>query len=241
VFEIGNSLREARIRKSLDYPEIERATKIRVRYLRALEEEEFRVLPAPTYVKGFLRTYADYLGLDGQLYVDEYNSRYVTGEDEPPLRRSSASPRRSRRVESRVVVLALGAIALVTALVIAAWKSTGSNTPTHNAATQQHRTTKKKHKKATKPKAVPATLIVAATGSTYVKVRLTSAVGKQVFAGTMDPGQSHRFYAKRLWIAASQPAALRTTLNGKVVRLPTAAKRVGAVVTSAGVRASSGA
>ena len=122
MFEIGNSLREARLRQGLELPEIEQATKIRGRYLRALEEEQFDVLPAETYVKGFLRTYADYLGLDGQLYVDEYNSRYVTGEDDPPLRRSAVSPRHGRRVESSVVVLALGAIALVTALVIVAWK-----------------------------------------------------------------------------------------------------------------------
>ena len=44
------------------------------------------MLPAQTYVKGFLRTYAEYLGLDGQLYVDEYNSRYVSAEEEAPFR-----------------------------------------------------------------------------------------------------------------------------------------------------------
>ena len=82
MFEIGNSLREARLRQGLDFPEIEQATKIRGKYLRALEEEQFEVLPAQTYVKGFLRSYADYLGLDGQLYVDEFNSRYVRGEFE---------------------------------------------------------------------------------------------------------------------------------------------------------------
>jgi cytoskeleton protein RodZ len=82
VFEIGSSLREARIRQELDFPALEQATKIRAKYLRALEDERFELLPAHTYVKGFLRSYADYLGLDGELYVDEYNSRYVTGEEE---------------------------------------------------------------------------------------------------------------------------------------------------------------
>ncbi len=81
VFEIGNSLREARTRRQIELPLAEQATKIRVKYLRALEEERFEQLPSQTYVKGFLRTYADYLGLDGQLYVDEFNSRYVAGED----------------------------------------------------------------------------------------------------------------------------------------------------------------
>ncbi|MDQ5822374.1 MAG: helix-turn-helix domain-containing protein, partial [Actinomycetota bacterium] len=85
MFEIGISLREARLRQHLELPEAEQATKIRGKYLRALEEEQFDVLPAQTYVKGFLRAYADFLGLDGQLYVDEFNSRYIGGEEETPL------------------------------------------------------------------------------------------------------------------------------------------------------------
>src|SRR5262245_6232753 len=99
MFEIGSSLREARLRQGLDFPEVEQATKIRGKYLRALEDEQFHQLPAQTYVKGFLRSYAEYLGLDGQLYVDEFNSRYVVGEDELPYRpRRSQPPRSSPRV-----------------------------------------------------------------------------------------------------------------------------------------------
>ena len=111
MFEIGASLREARTRQGLDFPEMEARTKVRAKYLRLLEEEQFEQLPAHTYVKGFLRTYADCLGLDGQLYVDEYNSRFVAGEDETQVRarRTPATTSRSRsrrreRRESRVVV-----------------------------------------------------------------------------------------------------------------------------------------
>ena len=56
--EIGNSLREARIRQGLSIKDVEAATKIRGKYLEALEQDDFEVLPGPTYVKGFLRTYA---------------------------------------------------------------------------------------------------------------------------------------------------------------------------------------
>ena len=122
MFEIGNSLREARLRQGLDFPELEQGTKIRGKYLRALEDEQFDVLPAQTYVKGFLRSYAEYLGLDGQLYVDEYNSRFVVGEEEPQSRpRRSAPPSRGVQVQSRVVLLTLLGIVSVTALVIVAW------------------------------------------------------------------------------------------------------------------------
>ena len=112
------------------------ATKIRGKYLRALEDERFELLPAETYVKGFLRTYAEYLGLDGQLYVDEFNSRFVAGEEhEPRVRRSAARPqRRNRRVETSVVLIVLAAIAVVTVVVISAWKSGASNSPTRTPA-----------------------------------------------------------------------------------------------------------
>lgn len=74
--EIGSTLREARIRQSIDIGAVEDATKIRAKYLRALENEEFEVLPGPTYVKTFLRTYAEYLGLDAQLLIDRYRTRF---------------------------------------------------------------------------------------------------------------------------------------------------------------------
>ena len=102
MFEIGNSLREARLRQGYELPRVEADTKIRAKYLRALEEERFEVLPGETYVKGFLRTYAEYLGLDGQLYVDEFNSRF-TREEEPltPPRPRRQAPSRSRASRRR--------------------------------------------------------------------------------------------------------------------------------------------
>ena len=108
MFEIGNSLREARVRRGIDFAQAEAAIKIRAKYLRALEDDQFELLPAETYVKGFLRTYAEYLGLDGQLYVDEFNSRFVSGEDHEarsardarPLGRSGATGAPKRRSSS---------------------------------------------------------------------------------------------------------------------------------------------
>jgi len=86
MFDIGSSLREARLRQGLDFPELEERTKIRPKYLRALEDERFDILPAPTYIRGFLRSYADALGLDGQPFVDEYNTRFAVSEEDAPVR-----------------------------------------------------------------------------------------------------------------------------------------------------------
>ena len=68
--EVGDTLRERRMALKVDVHEVEEATKIRAKYLRALENEEFGLLPGPTFVKTFLRTYAELLGLDPHLLVE---------------------------------------------------------------------------------------------------------------------------------------------------------------------------
>src|SRR5438270_11375303 len=85
MFEIGGSLREARLKRNLTSADVQKAIRIRDRYLQALEEERWELLPGDAYVKGFLRTYADYLGLDGNLYVEEYNSRFARPDEQPLL------------------------------------------------------------------------------------------------------------------------------------------------------------
>src|SRR5919199_1985368 len=106
--EIGATLHEARLRRKLDIVEAEADTKIRARYLRALEEEEWDLLPGPTYVKSFLRTYAEYLGLDAKLLVEEYKQRYErpSQQDLTPF---SASRRPGRRPPRRARLAAAGA------------------------------------------------------------------------------------------------------------------------------------
>ena len=220
MFEIGNSLREARLRQHLDFPELEQATKIRSRYLRALEEEQFDALPAETYVKGFLRAYAEYLGLDGQLYVDEYNSRYVVGEDEPVARpRRSTARRTERHVDSRVVVLTLAGIVAVVALFILAWKFGGSNNGHIANLDNAKPPVTKKHR--TVP--TSAHLVLRAVGGgCRLEVYRKSASGKLLWAGTLEPGkQALSLWGKRMWVRAGAPRHLSATLNGRRLAFPT--------------------
>lgn len=126
--DIGDSLREARIRRGLTIKECEDATKIRRKYLEALEQDDFEVLPGPTYVKGFLRTYASFLKLDAESLVEMYRSRFQPrGEDtggfkaEVASRRSTSratdtkkrGPRRSQRGYALAAVLAVAIIAFL--------------------------------------------------------------------------------------------------------------------------------
>ena len=216
MFEIGASLREARLRQSLDFPELEERTKIRPKYLRALEDERFDILPAPTYVRGFLRSYAESLGLDGQPFVDEYNSRFAIGEDEAPLRARQAPVTRSRERqarESRIAVLALLAIAVATALVIAAWKFGGPEaqnvpglaTPATKSAAQ----------------AGSAHLVVrAVNGSSWMEVRSGVAGARPMYAGTLERGQQKAFDGRVLRLSLARPGKVVVRLNGKHVELP---------------------
>src|SRR5436309_11946541 len=123
--DIGATLREARMRARIDISEVEAVTKIRAKYLRALENEEWDLLPGPTYVKSFLRTYAESLGLDGKLLVEEYKLRYERLSDVELQPISPVSARRDgRRAPPRdgvprgavigvVVVLLVGALYLL--------------------------------------------------------------------------------------------------------------------------------
>ena len=206
MFDLGTSLREARARQGLDLPQAELATKIRAKYLRALEEEQFDSLPAETYVRGFLRAYADFLGLDGQLYVDEYDSRFVADSYEDAAERRRASrPRREGGFERRAVVLGLIAISALAALVIVAWKFGGSSPNTPSVI----------------PSSTPAPVGLRFSGpGTYIEVRRGSASGSVLYAGTLERGETNLVAGDRFWILIRHPRTLRLTLNGKAVSLP---------------------
>jgi cytoskeleton protein RodZ len=212
VFEIGNSLREARERQGLGYPEIELATKIRAKYIRALEEEDFTSIPGDAYIRGFLRTYADYLGLDSDVYVDEYASRFITSwRDElpprPPRRRVRT---RERPIERRAVLLVLAGIVVVTVLVFAAWQIPGSSTNGPGTGSKQ------KHRQS----APARQLVLRGVGrGTYVEVRRKGPSGTVEFQGTIG-GVETKLAGDRFYLMVRRPAGLQVTLDGRAVALP---------------------
>jgi cytoskeleton protein RodZ len=237
VFEIGNSLRETRLRQHLDFPELEHSTKIRAKYLRALEDERFELLPSHTYVKGFLRSYADALGLDGQLYVDEYNSRFVIGEDDAPVhaRRVPAAHRRKHeRRESSMVLLALLLIGVFTALVIAAWRFGGADDPgVHGLQPSASSTIPAAAPRPDRPAGTARLEIVGRAGGSFVEVRRRSQSTKRPeYAGTIERGQKQRFAARVFWLYVRTPKNVVVKLNGNRIRLGPAVKRQGLFVTA---------
>jgi hypothetical protein len=88
---IGERLREARTSRGIELEDAERQIKIRKRFLVAMEEERWEVLPGAAYVRGFLHTYAEFLGLDADAVVDEYRrARRAQEEAEPEPAREPA-------------------------------------------------------------------------------------------------------------------------------------------------------
>src|SRR6266480_1791224 len=121
--EIGETLRDARMRAKIDVSEVEARTKIRAKYLRALENEEWGLLPGPTFVRSFLRTYADYLGLDSRLLVEEYRLRHEHPSELDlapiaPNLRGERVARLSPPRPSRGWIIGLSVLAIIVLLIV---------------------------------------------------------------------------------------------------------------------------
>ncbi len=213
MFEIGYSLRSARERQGLDLPEVELATKIRAKYIRAIEEDDFDSLPGDAYTRGFLRTYAEYLGLDGQTYVDEYASRFLSSRhDEPPSgRRGAACAAASTAIERRAVLLALVGIAAIAALVFAAWRYGGK--PTNVPRPRQ------------RAAADGLDALEASSCAAWARGRTSSsaantASGQVLLQGTVSPGEIDRLPGTRFYLLVRSPGNLHVKLGGRAVALP---------------------
>ncbi|MDE3070006.1 MAG: helix-turn-helix domain-containing protein [Acidobacteriota bacterium] len=146
--EIGTTLREARMRARIDVSEVEEQTKIRAKYLRALENEEWGLLPGPAYAKSFLRAYAQALGVDGRSLVEEYKARYERpAENERPeltrppprrLGRRAGAERSGRPIPVGYLIAGTAAAVVVVLALIGILSGSGGTTTRNGAARRAH-------------------------------------------------------------------------------------------------------
>jgi cytoskeleton protein RodZ len=235
VFQIGSSLRDARTRRGLELAQVERDTRIRPRYLQALEDEQFDLLPGEAYAKGFLRTYADFLGLEGERFVDEYNSRFPVPEEPPNVKLARVKRRRSL-LDMRYVAIP---VAVLVGLIV--WQLTKSGGGHHHVANAppppKTLPAAPQHVRASAPKTPTAptaarVVFAAAKGPCWLSVRVGSETGRVLYEQTLQTGETARFSGKRLWIRIGAPWNVTATLNGKALTLPSALGNV--VVTPSG-------
>ena len=239
MFQIGPSLREARTRRGLSAADVHKAIRIRERYLTALEEERWEQLPGDAYTKGFLRTYAEFLGLDGQLYVDEYNQRVAQREEAPLVPESL-----QRRGRSGILFRSAGTLLLVAGVAggIAAWRHSESpSRPAIEGASAAVAPAQKPavHAKARVAPAAPKptfTLIRAATDDSWLSVRIGGPAGREIYRGTLGQGRELKYGLSRpLWVRMGRPAALDIRIGrARVGGLPATPANV--LLTRSGAR-----
>jgi hypothetical protein len=232
--DIGSELRETRLRLGLTLERVETETRIRRRYLEALEEERFDELPGEAYAKGFLRTYADHLGLDGAQFLARYRERFPR-RPEPPVTPSPQAPYESSRL--RIAVVAAGAVAVLAVGALVAWQLEDHDGGTETGPSTRPATsvgTRTASRQATPAPARVPVLALRAVSNCWLQVRVDGASGRRAWIGTLRPGRRLRFgLAKPLWIVAGNPRALRATVGGRRRALPDAPRMV---VTARAIR-----
>lgn len=227
--DIGRGLRGERERLGLSLRQAEADTRIRTRYLSALEEERFEELPGDAYVRGFLRSYATYLGLDGAQYLAAYRARVPAPE--PPISPRPVAPAAARRP---IALLVAAGVAALAALGLGAWKLEGREdtgtrapTPTHpesvGVATAPVATpaAPPQPPPATRPATPPTALVLTARGGNcWLDVRIGGPAGRRAWTGTLQQGRTLRLgLGRALFIRAGAPHNLRATIGGRVQQL----------------------
>jgi cytoskeletal protein RodZ len=252
--EIGATLREARMRARIDVSEIEATTKIRAKYLRALENEEWGLLPGPTFVKSFLRTYAEALGLDGKTMVEEYRLHHERPSDamlEPIVSTPQRQRQRGRTPPSggpsrgyviAVSVIGLIIVALVIALLTSGGGGSGSPTTSTSAGTKA---TKSKRASKRHPGVIQAPVSSSAASLVALSLKPTGVVyvcligdgGRKVIPGTeLQPGASTpTYHAKRFEITLGNSSVIMY-VDGKARTVSPSSQAIGYSITKANGR-----
>lgn len=240
---IGPTLRDARIRARIDMAEVEARTKIRAKYLRAIENEEWELLPGPVYTKSFLRTYGDYLGLDSRMLVEEFKRRYEQPADHEPQpiaplrqeREPDRGPRRSLTLPPWLAVVGV-LVAVVVILYIVGTNSSSKhhNTqPTSARAGVQHRTHHQQassHKANAAPAAAPkpktVTLQLVPTAAVYVC--LENGARRVLIPGVIyDVGQTIPTQTAHELLLTLGNSGVQMKINGKSVAVPQSSTAIG--------------
>ena len=227
------------MRQKLDIADVEERTKIRAKYLRALENEEFGLLPGATFVKTFLRTYAEELGLDPHVLLEEYRASYEPRDEGEvaPLGPPAASRRGRERAPRyggprhgggapRGILFAVVVAAVLVFLLVLGLVSGGDDGGSQSASkttTTERKEPRKKHKKKKPPPPSTVRLRIKPEIPTYACVD-TGAGTAIVYQGILQQAQTFR--GKRLRVNLGKSSA-RMVVNGKAVSVEPTPNPVG--------------
>jgi len=239
---IGATLREARSRRKVDLAEVEAAIKIRIRYLQAMENEEWDVLPGGAYTRGFIRTYAGYLGLDGERLAEEYRRGAGPAAGERVPRRvepvASAARARGSRVPGWVlaVVVSLVLVGLVVAIGLSGGDGDDGSSPPPGQAAQQdghgkRRTAQSERKAAVVQPGVAVSL--EATDEVWVCM-LDSDEEPVVNGEILQPGAEAGPFRADGFTASFGNGEFELTIDGRQTDTPPSSSPIGYEIDSGG-------
>jgi cytoskeleton protein RodZ len=234
---IGETLRTARQDAGVRLDEVERTIRIRNRYLEALENEDWGVLPGEAYVRGFLHTYADYLGLDGAALVDEYNRRGGAPEPEHPAEVPFDPGRASGDRFVRRAIPFMAAIVGGLAILFVVLAITGGSEK--NDAGRDHKGGKggEKTTSTTTTTSTPTQASVTLRPTGTVWVCLVDHSGKPLVNGeTLASGDARGPFKDRDMELTLGNGEIKIELNGKQVPIPSASEPVGFSLTAQGAK-----
>ncbi len=233
--DIGATLRETRMRARIDVSEIEAKTKIRAKYLRALENEEWDLLPGPAYVRSFLRTYAQALGLDSKALLEEYRREYERPRDGDvaPMGAARRQRERGRPRMSRGYAIAVAALGVLIVLLLVSVLGGGSSSKNNAASTTVKRTTP-----AVAPAPRPArprrvALQILPTGPVYVCL-IGDGGRKLINQVTLQPGSPQPVYRARHFLITLGNNAVTLKINGRSFTPPASSAAIGYSITVRG-------
>jgi Helix-turn-helix domain len=234
---IGATLREARNRRKVDLSEVEAAIKIRVRYLQAMENEEWDALPGGAYTRGFIRTYASYLGLDGERLADDYRRSTAPPGGERVPKRVEPVPTGARNdrpwISRRVLAIAvtIGLIAVVVGIGLAGGDG-GSSTQAPVA-----KEGKKRHRKqgGTAPATVQPGVAMRLAATAEVWVCLLDAKAEPLVDGQiLEAGAEEGPFRSRSFEIALGNGSVTMLVDGKDAKVPASSSPVGYRIDSSG-------
>lgn len=224
--QIGEALRNARNEKGYSLKYLEEATKIRAKYLEALENENFDILPGPVYAKAFLRTYAKYLELDTEEIMAEYNGLSNNNDTQPPaeetkhidLEQSSAVAKRWKYVVAGLAIVSLFAFNAIYNKsqgrdIKPELPKTAQKQPNTQEPSPGNLKTPSKDTNNEKDQGVRVVLKVNDQQQSWMQVE---ADGNTVFSGLVGPGEMKDFKAQeKIFLHVGNAGAVEVNVNGK--------------------------
>lgn len=231
------------MRARIDLSEVEERTKIRAKYLRAIENEDWDLLPGPVYVKSFLRTYGDLLGLDSRLLIDEFRRRYEGPAELEP--RPVAVPRERQRIPRGSVlppwaIIGVVLVAVVVALYFLGTLGNKSSPPAGVRAGSGQPRARRVHRAGTattpvvrRPRVVKLHLVP--TGPVYVC--LVDGAGTKLIPGQIfSPGQTIRTATAGKLLLTLGNNSVQMKVDGSLVKVAPSTTSIGFLLSPSGNR-----